>query len=97
MVKHILFWALKPEKKQDVKEIVTELNWKFQNMQPQIKGLLKAEVGANYNGGEFDFALYTEFVDRVSETAYQGHPEHVKIKEYIKAITVGKVCVDYEC
>lgn len=47
MVKHILFWALKPEKKQDAEEIVTELNRKFQNMQPQIKGFLKAEVGAN--------------------------------------------------
>ena len=95
MVKHILFWALKPEHKQEVREIVTELNRNFQNMIPCIKGLQKAEAGVNYNGGTYDFALYTEFTDREAEAAYQVHPEHLKIKEYLKAVTVGKACVDY--
>ena len=45
MVKHILFWTLKPEHKKDVQEIVSELNGKFQKIMPQITGLLKAEVG----------------------------------------------------
>ena len=96
MVKHILFWELNTENKRNVQEIVTELNGKFQNMMPAIRGLLKAEVGANYNGGNYDFALYMEFTDRAAEAAYQVHPEHCKMKEYLKAVTAAKVCVDYE-
>lgn len=97
MVKHIIFWKLKPELKAEKDKLIAELNHKFQDLIGKVDGLILAEVGANYNDGDYDMALYSKFTSREAEKGYQVHPEHMKIKNRVHEITAGRSCIDYDC
>ena len=54
------------------------------------------EFGANYNGGEYDIALYCAFATKEDQDAYQTNPAHLAVAETVRASTCGRACVDYE-
>lgn len=97
MVKHIIFWKLKDEVKDEkLIEKVEILRGKFANLIGKIDGLLEAEVGLNYNGGNYDMCLYSVFESKEAEKAYQTHSLHLEIKEIVKTLICDRVCIDYE-
>lgn len=97
MVKHIIFWKLKEEAKNDkLIENVEKLRAMFANLIGKAEGLVSAEVGLNYNGGDFDMCLYCVFESKEAERAYQTHPLHLEIKEVVHSLVCERVCVDFE-
>ncbi|MGB3729565.1 MAG: Dabb family protein [Thermodesulfobacteriota bacterium] len=40
--------------------------------------------------------LYSEFDDQEGLNAYQNHPEHVKIVDFVGEIRTDRAVVDYE-
>jgi hypothetical protein len=96
MVKHIIFWTLKPEKKADAAEITKELNAKFKGLLGVVDGLTEIEVGHNYSGGAYDLALNCTFTTKEAEKGYQTHPGHVAIKEIVHTLVNARECMDYE-
>lgn len=96
MVKHIVFWTLKDEYRADAEKIARELRGRFEQMLGQAEGMTAVEVGANYNGGGYDLALYAEFTDREAQDAYQVFPAHLEVKKYVHSLVCARECVDYE-
>ncbi len=96
MVKHIVLWTLNEENKSNADQIVADLNRRFQALLGVVDGLTAIEVGKNYNGGEFDLALYCEFTTKEAQDHYQTHPGHVAIKNDVHNLVHGRACVDYE-
>ncbi|PRR81247.1 Dabb family protein [Clostridium vincentii] len=97
MIKHIVLWELKEEAKgEKLENTITLLQGKFKPLIGVVDGLVAIEVGSNYNGGKFDVALYCEFTSQEAQEAYQGHPEHLKIKEVVHSLVCDRTSIDYE-
>ncbi len=99
VVKHIVLWrlkeealgALKMENALAVKKRLEALN----DIIPEINFL---EVGINFNNSAaaYDVALYSEFKTMEDLAAYQEHPEHVKVAEFIQSVRDDRAVVDYK-
>ena len=97
MVKHIVMWKWKDEVKQDHPEaLVASLQERFKALLGVVPGLKEIEFGANYNGGEYDIALYCAFATKEDQDAYQTNPAHLAVAEIVRVSTCGRACVDYE-
>jgi plasmid stability protein len=64
----------------------------------EIPGMGTIEAGRDFSAtpSSFDLALYSEFESREALNAYQNHPAHVAVKEYLSSATLERVVVDYE-
>ena len=96
MVKHIVFWKIKEDL--DIEGVFEEMKVRVEAMNGEITGLIKVELGRDFNKGEpaYDVVLYSELADRESLKVYQEHPMHLHVKEFIGAVTSSRVVVDYE-
>ena len=95
MVKHIVFWKIKPAL--DKVATCNEIKVKLESLGGQIPGLIKIEAGLDINNGpvSFDIALYSELEDDAALKAYQVHPLHEAIKIFIGSVTSDRCVVDY--
>ncbi len=97
MVKHIVFFKLKPEikdKQQAAQQVINTL-MPLKKLIPQIKHY---ELGINFAKREtaFDVALISEFENRKDLEAYRNHPLHRQAVEQIKSLISQTASVDYE-
>ncbi len=99
MIKHIVMWRLKDEALGATKEEnAFKLKETLLALKDVIDELKAVDVGINFNPSEaaFDVVLYSEFDNREGLEAYQKHPEHVKIVEFVGEIRTDRAVVDYE-
>lgn len=96
MITHIVFLSIKPGL--DKKEVLKTLKKKLLDLNYSIEELQHLEFGCNFNESpaSYDAALYSTFTSRENLQAYQVHPEHIKVKEYISEVTSNRAVVDYE-
>ena len=95
MIKHTVFWKLKPEAKD---EAARKMRAGFEALVGRVPGLLSLEARAQENPAEtaVDFALQTTHATWEDLGAYQKHPEHVKIAGYVRTVAVERRAIDYE-
>ncbi len=94
MIVHIVMFKFKDENKEkNIQEVVKSLN-ALRELVPTLKSM---EVGVNFTLSEraFDLSLYSTFDTKEDLAAYAGHPEHLKVLEFIKAVTLESKVVDY--
>lgn len=99
MIKHIVMWRLKEEAAGATKEEnALKLKDSLESLVGVIPSLKAAEVGINFNPSDaaFDVVLYSEFDDKDGLSAYQNHPEHLKIVDFVGEIRTDRAVVDYE-
>lgn len=99
MIKHIVFWKFPAEAQgRSAEENRRLLDEKLHALKQHIPQIVELETGVDFNGSPaaFDYALYTAFASREDLQVYQDHPEHVKVKELVGAITSDRAVVDYE-
>lgn len=99
MVKHIVMWRLKDSALGATKaENAVKLKESLEALKSEIEELKAVDVGINFNPSPaaFDVVLYSEFEDREGLEAYQKHPEHVKIVDFVGEIRSDRAVVDYE-
>ena len=99
MIKHIVMWRLKDVAAGATKEEnALKLKESLESLVDLVPSLIAAEVGINFNPSDaaFDVVLYSEFEDREGLKAYQNHPEHVKIVDFVGEIRSDRAVVDYE-
>lgn len=99
MIKHLVFWKLKPSALgRDSRENALEIKSKLESLNGRIPSLLHLEVGLDVLHGpaSADVALYSEFADLGALDAYQVHPEHEAVKAFIQEVTSQRMVVDYE-
>lgn len=100
MIKHIVMWRLhefadgnsKAENARKLKDYLLALKESI----PQIQ---RIEVGTNITANDSnaaDVVLYSEFENRETLTAYQKHPEHQKVVQFLSKVRSEKRVVDYQ-
>ena len=99
MLKHVVMWRLKEsaegrtkaENALYIKEILELLPYK-------IKEIKNLEVGINVLNAppSYDLVLIVGFANMLDLQAYQAHPEHVKVADYILKVRDTRAVVDYE-
>lgn len=99
MIKHIVFWTLKPDADgRSAHANALEIKSRAEALVGRIPGLLHLEVGIDFSrtDSSADVALYSEFPDRESLDAYQTHPEHLALVDFLGAVRETRTVVDYE-
>lgn len=99
MVKHIVFWTLKEAAGGKSKEDnALEIKRRLEALNGKIPGLITMEVGIDFSRSEAsaDAVLYSEFEDREALGAYQNHPEHIAVREFVGRVRSQRFLVDYE-
>lgn len=94
VIKHIVMWRIKDKDQEAMKKIKTDL----EGLKGKIEEIKAIEVGIDFNGSDaaYDLVLYSEFDNKEGLVTYQSHPEHVKVGQFIKSVTVSRTVVDYE-
>ena len=99
MISHVVLFKLKefetPEEKQMV---LNELKSKLMNLENLINELKFIEVGKNLtiDSPSFDLCLITHFNSIDDLEKYKVNPEHLKVFEFIKNVTVDRAAVDFK-
>lgn len=98
MVKHIVMWKLKESAHGNNKATNAQLiKEKLEDLNGKIDGLLKAEVGIDFLGGNnFDVVLYSEVSNREALEEYQKHPLHQAVLPFIRDAVEDRKAVDFE-
>jgi len=99
MIKHIVLWKLKePTNGKTKNETAEQLKAALEGLRGKIKEIHVIEVGINFNAADTasDVSLYSEFKTQADLESYQKHPEHLKVVELVKQVTVERRVSDYE-
>jgi hypothetical protein len=92
-------WRLKDEAMGAVKlENAMAMKKRLEALAAHIDEITSIEVGINFNksAAAYDVALYSEFVGTAELKAYQEHPEHKKVADFIHAVVEERAVVDYK-
>lgn len=99
MVKHVVMWRLKElaegaDKATNTLRIKREL----EALRGRIPGLLSLEVGVDVerSSAAFDVVLLSEFESPAALAAYQVHPLHARVAEFIGRVRLERGVVDFE-
>jgi hypothetical protein len=94
MITHIVFFKLKER----TPEVIGQTKEVLLNMENKIPQLLSIEVGVDVMHSErsYDLALVTKFNSLADLAAYNEHPIHQGVIEYIAKVREASVSVDYE-
>jgi len=94
MIVHIVMFKFKNENiEKNLKEVTNKLN-DLVGLIPELNSL---EVGIDFSRSDraFDLSLYSTFDTKKALKAYAVHPEHLKVVEFIKSVTIESKVVDY--
>lgn len=99
MLKHIVLWKLKGEaegkSKEENMEIMRDRLLMLRKLIPELKEM---EVGIDitHSDASYDMALITVFEDKAGLDVYAVHPEHLKVRTYIRKVIESRVTLDFE-
>lgn len=99
MIKHLVFWKLKDSALGNDKSTNLKLVKEKLEALRGLPGLLELEVGLDYVHGpaSADVVLYSVFESQEALDAYQVHPRHVEVRDFIVSVVSGRQVVDYAC
>lgn len=94
MITHIVLFKLNDNSTESLKKTVDILR----DMKGKISELKHIEVGLDvtHSDRSYDLALVTKFDSVEDLEAYQIHPVHLKVAEYIMSVRESTVTVDFE-
>ncbi len=98
MIKHIVFWTLKPTAEgRPADQNALEIKRQLEALNGRIPGMIRLEVGIDFSRTEAsaDLALYSEFTDRAALDAYMAHPEHLEVAAFIGRVRAARMVADY--
>jgi hypothetical protein len=99
MIKHIVFWRLRPELSADEREAALQrIKRGFEALPGKVPGLRHIEIGFDYGRGAdaSDIVLYSEFESREALAGYETHAEHLALVPMVREVRTEKRVVDYE-
>jgi len=100
MIKHIVSWKIKDFAEGNTKvENLKIMKHLLLNLKEKIPVIKDIEVGinsSNTNESNFDIVLISKFGSLQDLNAYQTHPEHVKVADFVGKIRETRACIDFE-
>ena len=96
-IKHIVMWRLRGETPAERSAARTKVKTLFEGLKGRIDGLTHIEVGADISDVDYacDVVLVSEFTDSAALKAYATHPEHLRVREELGDLRIGRFQVDY--
>ena len=99
MIRHVVMWKFKEKAEGKTKaenmQIVRERLLALRPIIPQLK-LMEIDCDISHTEMSYDMMLTTEFESVADMKAYADHPEHLKVREYVKAVREAWVILDCE-
>jgi hypothetical protein len=76
---------------------IAKVQDKLQELENKIDVLKSIEVGINFSeeARAMDLSLYSTFENEADLQSYALHPEHLKVVDLIKEVTLESKVVDY--
>lgn len=99
MVKHIVMWTLKDNAADaSAEDNAFKLKQILEALGDTISEIKEIEVGINFSSSEAacDVVLYSVFENREALEAYQKHPHHQSVVDFVNEIRSERYVVDYE-
>jgi len=95
MIKHIVMWKFKDDV---IEADKLEMKRQLESLKGVVPTLIDIEIGKDIVGKDAskDMVLTTEFESMEGLAAYAGHPEHLKVVEFVKPLVCERAVVDYE-
>lgn len=94
MIRHVVMWRLAEEAPRGAGD---EMVRRIRALQGKIPGLEQLSCALNQNPeGGWDAVLISEHSSWEDLAAYQVHPEHQGVVEYVKGVAAERAAVDYE-
>ena len=93
MVNHIVLYKLKENTAENRKNLIKT----FESMRGKIPALVSITAGEDFLKTErsFDVALVCTFESLEKLLEYQGHPNHLPVKQYVKSVVERSHSVDF--
>jgi hypothetical protein len=98
MIRHIVFWKFLEEAEGAHREENLRLaKGMLEGLKSEIPEILHLEVGVDVTRtpASFDLALNSLFRDVESLAAYQAHPAHMKVVEFLRKVQSARAVADY--
>ncbi|MET3943086.1 hypothetical protein ABIC22_005898 [Paenibacillus sp. PvP094] len=94
MIKHIVLFKMKDRSPETIEAAANVLR----NLQGKIDVLISLEVGVDVlrSDRSFDISLTAEFASLEDLQAYQVHPLHQEVIQYMNEVREQSIAVDYE-
>ncbi len=98
MVHHIVLWNLKEELSETEKrEAAERIKRELEAVKKEVSGVVSLNVVTNgLESSNKEIGLISVFESEEALKAYQVHPAHVAAGSFIKTVTSGRCCLDYE-
>jgi len=94
MITHVVMFKLEDHSDASIQRAIDKIRGLDGNV-PSLRGL---EVGRNLVPADraYDLALIARFDDLAGLQAYQVHPQHVPVADYLRAVSERAAAVDFE-
>lgn len=99
MIKHIVMWSVKDEHEgMSRAQIAEKIKTDLENLAGVIPEIIDIEVGINEkeSPAACDISLYSEFASWDDMAAYQQHPNHQAVVDFVKQVVTERHVVDYK-
>jgi hypothetical protein len=99
VLRHIVMWKLKEHAEGASRaENIVKLKARLETCRSIVAGQGHFEVGVAQPGYEAtcDVILVSDFDNAEALAAYQVHPKHVAIKDFVAAVRESRQCIDYD-
>lgn len=99
MINHVVLFKLKeyanPKEKEQALESFKSKLLALKNYIPELKHI---EVGRHHelDAPSYDLCLISHFDSLADLDVYRVHPEHLKVVDFVKEITLERAAVDFE-
>ena len=96
-IRHIVMWRLRGETPAERTAARSKVKTLFEGLKGRIEGLTHIEVGVDVSDVDYacDVVLFSEFADSAALAAYATHPEHLRVREELGDLRIGRFQVDY--
>ncbi len=96
-IRHIVMWRLRGETQEERAAARLKVKTLFEGLQGRIDGLTHIEIGVDVSAVDYacDVVLFSEFTDQAALSAYANHPEHLRVREALGDLRIGRFQVDY--
>ena len=99
MLRHIVLWKFKDEAEGVIKEDnLRKAKSLLESLPAKVSEIQSYEIGIDTlrTKTSYDLVLNSTFKDKRALLAYQSHPDHEMVVEFLRKVQIGKVVVDYE-
>jgi hypothetical protein len=100
MIKHVVMWTIRHGETPRVKfERMAEVKARLLDLKGRIDEIVALDVFFNSPSApddNYDVILVSEFNSWADLEAYQKHPAHLEVADYLKNVRQNRSAIDYE-